>query len=415
MNRTLSSLELHGTVLVPPSKSDAQRAILAAGIAKGESVIHNIGSSDDETQMLKNIQLLGARAAFSAENRVGVCGGFEFADNRVLNAGESGLGLRLITPVASLYSKQCELDGEGSLLLRPQYILENQLSQLGVRVRSTNGNLPFYIDGSLKGGKLNVDGSVSSQFLSGLLMALPLCQEDSELIVTNLKSVPYVQMTLNTLDAFGIQIKHEQFEVFNIEGSQSYVPTEYKVEGDWSSASYWLVASAIGHDIHVDGLSTRSLQADKAILAAFREANCEVSYDDTRIRVDGTRRTSFNFDCTHSPDLFPALVALAAHCEGVSVLHGVDRLKHKESDRGLTLQSEFAKLGVEIKLVENSMFIKGGLGEPNSSLSSHNDHRIAMSLAIAQSKGFGAVELKDAQAVSKSYPHFWQQLDLLSV
>jgi 3-phosphoshikimate 1-carboxyvinyltransferase len=413
MNRTLSSIKLQGTVLVPPSKSDAQRAILAAGIAKGESIIHNVGSSDDEIQMLKNIQLLGARTAFSAENRVRVSGGFEFADKRVLNAGESGLGLRLISPVASLYSKQCELDGEGSLLFRPQYILENQLSQLGVRVRSTNGNLPFYLEGSLKGGKLNVDGSVSSQFLSGLLMALPLCQEDSELIVSNLKSVPYVQMTLDTLDAFGIEIKHEQFEVFNIKGSQRYVPTEYKVEGDWSSASYWLVAGAIGHDIHVDGLSTRSLQADKAILAAFREANCEVHYDDTSIRVDGTRRISFNFDCTHSPDLFPALVALAAHCEGISVLHGVDRLKHKESDRGITLQSEFAKLGVEIKLVENSMYIKGGLGEPKSSLSSHNDHRIAMSLTIAQSKGFGEAILENHEAVSKSYPEFWKHYDAL--
>lgn len=416
MIKRIGPVSLSGKVQIPPSKSDGQRAILAAGLAKGKSRIRNIGESDDEQQMLENIRILGARVSKLANDAVEIEGGFSHLDQCTINSGESGLGLRLIAPVSAIFSPNVRILGNGTLLTRPQFLLEDQLQQLGVRVRSNNGFLPFELEGNLNGGKLNVDGSVSSQFLSGLLMALPLVKDDSLILVSNLKSVPYVKMTMNTLEAFGIHIQHREFEVFEIKGSQEYVPNDYVVEGDWSSASYWLVASAISHDVHVCGLSTRSFQADKAIIGAFQAAGCEVIYSDTDIRIDGSKRCAFSFDCSHSPDLFPALVALAAHCEGISEITGLGRLQHKESNRGLTLRSEFAKLGVRIELDDDVMRIHGGtITSLDTPLSSHHDHRIAMALAIAQSKGSKELTLENAEAVSKSYPSFWDHFESLKM
>ena len=399
--------------MIPSSKSDGQRAILAAGLSKGITVLHRIGKSDDEQAMLRNILQLGAEMRSDSNPSTTILGIQEFPKEAALNAGESGLGMRLITGVCAGQGGEFLISGEGSLPQRPQRFFEEHLTQMGVGVTSNNGFLPLLLKGKLTGGVTEVDGSASSQFLSGMLMSLPMIEEDSTLIVRELKSIPYVQMTLNTLAAFGIEIKNENFERFLIKGKQSYNCEEYTIEGDWSSASYWLVASALGHDVSIEGLNLESAQADKALLEMLKASNCTINISNDSISVDGSCKTAFHVDATHSPDLFPALVSFAVFCDGVSTIKGVHRLATKESDRGVVLQREFGKLGVKIELLGDEMRIYGGSTMTASTVDSHNDHRIAMCLGIVASKLEGEMTITGAEAVSKSYPDFWMDFDSL--
>lgn len=414
MKQLISSSKLKGTVVIPSSKSDGQRAILAAGLSKDETVLHRIGKSDDEQAMLRNILQLGAEVKSESNESTTIQGIKEFPAEAELNAGESGLGMRLITGVCAGQGGDFLISGEGSLPQRPQRFFEEHLIQMGVSVTSNNGFLPLRLNGKLMGGTTEIDGSASSQFLSGMLMSLPLIEEDSTLIVQKLKSIPYVQMTLNTLADFGIEVKHENFERFFIKGKQSYHCDEYSIEGDWSSASYWLVASALGYDVSIEGLNLKSAQADKALLEMLKEANCQVYIDEDSISIDGSNRAAFKVDATHCPDLFPALVTFAAFCEGISTISGVHRLATKESDRGVVLQKEFGKLGLKIELKGDEMFIHGGTTLTPAEVDSHNDHRIAMCLAIVASKLNGEITITGAEAVSKSYPDFWKDFNRLS-
>ena len=410
MKQVISSCKLEGVITAPSSKSDGQRAILAAGLSKETTLLHRIGESDDEQAMLRNILQLGATMGGVFVEFTEIQGIQKFPAKAEINAGESGLGMRLITGVCAGQDGEFTIIGEGSLLKRPQLFFEEHLTQMGVRVQSNNGFLPITVRGKMIGGTVEIDGSASSQFLSGMLMSLPLIEEDSTLIVRNLKSIPYVQMTLNTLNAFGIKVEHENYERFSIAGNQSYHCDEYVIEGDWSSASYWLVASALGHPISISGLNLESAQADRALLKMLEDANCIIHEKDNSISVDGSNRTSFNVDATHCPDLFPALVTFAAFCEGVSTISGVHRLKNKESDRGIVLQEEFGKLGLKIELDGDKMLIHGGSKLLSTEVDSHNDHRIAMCLAIAGSKIEGEMIISGSEAVSKSYPGFWDDL-----
>lgn len=414
MKQTISACKLSGFVTVPSSKSDGQRAILAAGLSKRITTLRRIGNSDDEGAMFGNILQLGAKTGGLIWEGTEIGGILEFPNSAELNAGESGLGMRLITCVCAGQEGEFTIVGEGSLKQRPQLFFEKHLTQMGVRVVSNDGFLPIKVIGKMIGGTVEIDGSTSSQFLSGMLMSLPLIEEDSTLIVHNLKSIPYVQMTLNTLNAFGVKVEHDNFERFYIKGNQSYNCDEYTIEGDWSSASYWLVAAALGHPVSVSGLNLESAQADKVLLEMLKSANCQVTVENDSISVDGSNRTSFKADATHCPDLFPALVAFAAFCDGVSTISGVHRLKNKESDRGTVLQEEFGKLGLKIDLDGDEMHIHGGTALVPAKVDAHNDHRIAMCLAIAASKLKGETVISGAEAVSKSYRDFWEDFYHLS-
>lgn len=410
MKQKISACKLSGMVAVPSSKSDGQRAVLAAALSKATTRIVGLGKSNDELAMLQTIQELGAKVQIISDTSVEIQGIQHFPDSAELNAGESGLGLRLITCVCAGQTGKFIIDGEGSLLQRPQLFFEEHLTQMGVQVISRKGFLPLIIHGKMHGGTVEIDGSASSQFLSGMLMSLPLIEEDSVLIVRNLKSIPYVQMTLNTLLEFGIHIEHEQFERFSIRGNQAYSCDAYTVEGDWSSASYWLVAAALGQSVSVSGLNLESAQADKHLLEILESANCTIFTANDQITVDGSKRKAFTANATHCPDLFPALVTLAAFCDGKSVISGVHRLKNKESDRGVVLQQEFGKLGLNIELVDDEMIIHGGTPLTATEVDSHNDHRIAMCLAIAGSMLEGELTISGSEAVAKSYPDFWSDL-----
>lgn len=409
MEQLIRGGNLSGIIRIPASKSDSQRAILCAALSEGTSRIRGIGWSDDEKAMLNSVIALGAKVQFVSETEADINGIKRLSGSAELSVGESGLGLRLLTCVCAAFDQPVTLNGTGSLLKRPMNFFDEVLPQFGCEVTTTNGFLPIRVKGPMKGMNLEVDGSLSSQFISGLLMALPKSEQASLLTVSNMKSGPYIQMTLQTLRKFGIEVENKG-NVFSIPGNQSYQATDYVIEGDWSSASYWLVASAIGHSVSVSGLAMKSLQADKALLHALMSAGCQVQIEAESIRVNGKDLQPFEFDATDCPDLFPALVVLAAKCAGISTIRGVGRLAHKESDRGVTLQSEFGKMGLQIELDRDEMRVHGTGNLQGAIVSSHHDHRIAMSLAIAATFASGETHIRDSEAVAKSYPDFWEHL-----
>ncbi len=222
-------------------------------------------------------------------------------------------------------------------------------------------------------------------------------------------------MTLRTLDRFGVRIDQQNMKAFTISGGQSYQATEYFVESDWSAAAFWLVAATIGHSVQVKGLNRQSLQADRMVLDALSVANCGYEFEHDVLTVDGSGRKCFQFDATDCPDLFPALVVLAAFCDGLSEIHGAERLKNKESDRGKTLKQEFGKLGLKIDLMGDRMLIHGGGLLRGTEVDSHGDHRIAMALAIVSTRIEGRTTIRNAEAVGKSYPDFWKDLSKLTI
>lgn len=400
---------ISGMIQIPASKSDSQRAILCAALAEGTSVLTGIGKSDDELAMLNAVAEMGAKITFS-DSVVEITGIKSLPENLQLSADESGLGLRLLTCVASSFDQNVLLTGKGSLLSRPMSFFDEVLPAFGCSVSTNKGFLPIEVHGPLEGNRAEVDGSLSSQFISGLLMALPRSERSSSLTVADMKSGPYIQMTLSTLKQFGIVIENEK-NVFEIPGKQSYRATKYAIEADWSSASYWLVAAALGHPVSVSGLNMQSLQADKALLKALMNAGCKIMVEEQAIRIDGSEIRPFEFDATDCPDLFPALAVLAAKCTGVSTIKGVRRLVHKESNRGITLQMELGKMGLRIDLDDDLMNIHGTGKLHGAEVSSHHDHRIAMCLGIAAKSADGETIIGDAESVAKSYPGFWEHFN----
>ena len=255
-----------------------------------------------------------------------------------------------------------------------------------------------------------MDGAFSSQLLTGLLMALPLHNEDTELYVHNLKSKPYIDLTGNILNQFDIKINHRNYEWFYIEGNQKYSPVNADTEGDWSGAAFLVVAAAIAGNLKINKIDINSAQGDKAIVEVAKIAGAKLEYFDYGISVTKNNLQAFEYDATDTPDLFPPLVALAVYCKGKSVIHGVHRLKHKESNRALTLKTEFEKIGAKIIIEDNKMIIEGSKITGNK-VSSHNDHRIAMALAIAGLQAEGEMIIEGSEAVAKSWPDFFEDLE----
>ena len=268
MDITLSEGTVSGSVTAPASKSYAQRAIAAALLCEGESVLSNMVQCNDTRAALQVAADLGAKIS-AHEDTYTLHGGLH-PRKRQLNIGESGLATRLFTPITALCTETITLTGKGSILKRPISMMEEPLRQLGATVSSQGGYLPIHIRGAIRGGNITVDGSLSSQFITGLLMALPLAAQDTTLTVNDLKSRPYIDMTIGLLKNFGIDIKHNDYRQFFIEGGQRYVPTRYRIEGDWSGASCLLVAGATAGRITVENLNPLSLQADTAIIALPR-------------------------------------------------------------------------------------------------------------------------------------------------
>jgi len=387
-----------------------QRACAAALLANGTSVIRNPGHSNDDLAALDVIGKLGAsiKRLDDGSLQVHSHGIDPVAD--FINCGESGLGIRMFTPLAALSDRPLSIQGSGSLLKRPMNFFDEIFPVLGIKIQSNAGKLPIDIQGPLKPSNITIDGSLSSQFLTGLLMAYAAAgAKDVSITVRELKSRPYIDLTLDVLKHFGVSVTNHNYESFSFHGS-TLTPATYQVEGDWSGGAFLIVAGAIAGRISIHGLDPRSTQADKAILQAVISSGAFLSVTDDTIEVAPAELKAFQFDATDCPDLFPPLVALAAYCQGTTVIQGVSRLAHKESDRGLTLQEEFGKMGIDVKLQDDLMLVSGGEGVRGATVHSHHDHRIAMACAVAALRAEGDTEILVADAIGKSYPDFFDHL-----
>ena len=416
MDKTVSLGSANGTITPPSSKSYAQRAIALALLAEGHTTLRNIEFCKDTRSAISCIEALGAKVSYLDESTIAIDGGLHPVTDTLM-VGESGLATRLFTPIASLNSTPICIKGEGTLLHRPMMMMIEPLRRLGVEVRDGGGHLPIEVKGPIHGGNIEVDGSFSSQFITGLLLALPLAKEDTTLHVRSAVSTPYIDMTIDTAKRFGVEIMHHEgdYSEFYIEGGQKYAPADLAIEGDWSGASTMLVAGAISGRVTVKNLSTLSKQADTAICRALERAGAGIIIEGDSITVTKRRLRSFTFDATNSPDLFPALAALAAAAHGQSTIIGTQRLLHKESDRAETIRQEYEKLGIEVDISEeNVMKIRGGEIHP-ATVFSHNDHRIAMSLAVSALRCKGDVTIENAECVEKSYPTFFEDLESITV
>jgi 3-phosphoshikimate 1-carboxyvinyltransferase len=407
MERSVKPSFISGRLKAPPSKSFTQRIIAATLLAKGESIILNPSYCDDSLAAINIAVSLGATVESEAD-KIRITGSNELA-GRELDCGESGLAIRMFSPVAALYNEDIILTGHGSLRKRPMHMICDALRQLKVSCTSDRGFLPLTIRGPVKPGYCEIDGSLSSQLLTGLLMSLPRADGDSTIRVINLKSQPYIDMTLEVLSDFGIKVSNDNYELFRISGNQQYNPGIYKVEGDWSGGSFLIVAGAINGDVVITGLQPDSCQSDAAILKALDSAGAEIKISDENIEIKKSILGAFDFDATESPDLFPPLVALAAYCKGVTKIKGASRLTHKESDRGASLSEEFGKLGIKVKVKDDLMLVTGGRIK-GANVNSHGDHRIAMAAAVAALGASDAVRIEDSHCVAKSYPGFFEDL-----
>lgn len=413
MDQSVLRGRVHGTLTPPCSKSYAQRALACSLLAEGVTMLHNLEFCQDTRSALGCIRALGARVEEVDEQTLRIEGGLQPLDLR-LQVGESGLASRLFTPIASLWNHPIRIEGMGSLLQRPMQMMIEPLRRLGVSVSDTLGRLPFEVCGPLRGGEFEVDGSVSSQFITGLLLALPLAEEDTTLRVSNAVSTPYLDMTIDTAAKFGVEIFHKGYEEFFIPSKQRYRAIDLRIEGDWSAAAMLLVAGAVAGEVRVENISALSKQADTAVLDALTRAGAYVEVEQTAVTVAHRELHAFEFDATQCPDLFPALAALAAQCDGTTVLHGASRLEHKESNRAEAIREEYRKVGIRVEVEEDTMRITGGTIRATR-VESHNDHRMAMSLAVAGLCSDGEMIIEEAESVSKSYPDFFDDLERIRI
>ena len=392
-----------------------QRACAAALLNVGETVIYNPGTSNDDRAALDVIQKLGAEITRNQNGSITVRSKGVMPVSNEIDCGESGLGIRMFTPIAALSDQEITIKGSGSLVSRPMDFFDKIFPQLNIAIQSNEGKLPLIIKGPLKPEDIEVDGSLSSQFLTGLLMAYGAANAMGVSIsVRDLKSKPYIDLTLAVMAQFGVRVENKNYHNFYFPGkpirSEVVQPVEYAVEGDWSGAAFLLVAGAVAGNIALTGLDPASAQADKSVLEALVNSGAKISVSPARIQVGQALLKSFHFNATDCPDLFPPLVALAAFCNGKTTIEGVSRLAHKESNRALTLQEEFGKMGVRIDLIDDLMIIHGGGNVTGAVVHSRHDHRIAMACAVAALRASGPTTIQKADAISKSYPGFYEDL-----
>ena len=408
MEKTIHPSQVSGEVRPPCSKSYAQRALAAALLSDGETTLSNIELCDDTRYAMNVITGLGASVWQTGPTEYVIRGGLAPITDTI-NTGESGLATRLFTPIAALCDRRMTITGTGTMLRRPIGMMIDPLRNLGVQVRS-NGYLPITVQGPLRGGETDVEAYVSSQFLTGLLMSLPLAEGDTILHVEQPNSLPYLAVTVDLASKFRIRMEHNGFREFFIPGGQHYHPAKLHIEGDWSSAAFMLVAGAIAGEVTAKRMNTLSLQADLAIIQALTKAGAVIITTPDEITVRKRELTGFDFDATQRPDLFPILAVLGANCEGTTHIRGMNRLVYKESNRAEAIVSEYTKLGMDVALEDDVMTVRGG-SLSGGTIDSCNDHRIAMAAAIAALAASGPVTITNAQAVTKSYPRFWDDLD----
>ncbi|MDY0281046.1 MAG: 3-phosphoshikimate 1-carboxyvinyltransferase, partial [Salinivirgaceae bacterium] len=409
---SVKGVRVLGTIVAPASKSHAQRAIAIAGIAQGESVIYGCGNSRDVKASIDIVRSFGINVTEIGDQLI-VRGGLKYPKSAI-DCLESGLCLRMFSAISGTFSDPIILTGHGSLVNRSMRMVEQTLMALGVDCETNNGKLPIKIRGPFRQNVASVDGSESSQVVSGLLIAAPRNGKGLTLKVENLQSKSYVDLTIDTMRQFGVRVVNDNYSSFYVAPEEKYKATTVCVEGDWSGAAFLLVAGAIAGKVMVENISPYSSQPDKNILGVLMNVGANLSIGANSIEVTKNELRPFSFDATHCPDLIPPLVALAANCKGDSMITGANRLINKESDRGFALQQEFKKMGIEIVVSGDVIIVYGGKIK-SALVDSHGDHRIAMACAVAGLTSGSAVDISNAEVIEKSYPGFYDDLRQLSV
>ncbi len=410
MIKTISQSKINGEVNAPSSKSMMIRAVAMSLLSDDSTKIYEPTLCDDAHSALNILKALNCNIQYNS-NFVKIEKPTKITIPNNILCGESALCMRLFAPILALYGQNFTLIANGSLQKRSMQFMQDTFEQLGVQFCSNNGFPPLQIAKTLSKDSAYVDGSLSSQFLSGLLMALPKKNTDTTLIVKNLVSIPYIDMSLQMIKKFGGIVTHNaNYSEFYIKGKQNYSCPNISIEGDWSGASAILIAGAISGSVSIGNLNINSAQADKQVLNAIKQTGANVTIKENKIHIKKYNDLqAFNFDAVNCPDLFPALTALAANCKGISKIKGINRLKFKESNRALVLQKEFAKLGININFEGDFMLIEGGKIKGTKTFA-HNDHRIAMALCLAGINADGTIHIDGAECVNKTYPNFFDDM-----
>lgn len=406
--------KMHGSVVIPPSKSVAHRAIIAASLAEGRSIITNIDLSSDIKATIQACRALGSRIDIeegSPYNTVIVDGGLGIDGSAEINCAESGSTLRFMIPIACAASGKKVFTGSGRLPERPIDVYYDIFNREGITYSKPEGiNLPLSIKGKLNGGDYVIDGSVSSQYITGLLFALPLLKTNSTItIVNNFESKGYVDITLSVLKDFGIEIQTSENK-FYIKGCQEYRYRDYDVEGDFSQSAFFLVGGCISGDILIKGLREDSLQPDRAIVDILRRMGAYIEYTCDGLRAKKSKLKGIEVDVSQCPDLVPPIAVVAALAEGKTNITGAARLRIKESDRLTAVSTNLNNLGIRTELREDGMTICGG-SIKGGSVDSFNDHRITMAFAVAALQADGEVIISGEESINKSYPKFFEDYE----
>ncbi len=412
MIATIETSEINGTVASPPSKSYTHRSIICAALANGRSKIMNPLLADDTHATIDVLSKIGVGISGNNDHII-VKGNGLSEPKEELFCKESGTTLRLMTSVCSLIKGRCKLTGSLSLLKRPIKPLVDALEKLGVNC-SCNGNFPpVIVNNNLMGGITKVPGDISSQFISGLLLVAPLTQKETQILLsTELESKPYVMMTIDVQKDFGIEIKtSKNLRKFSVT-RQEYKPRNYKVEGDWSAASFPLAAGAIAGRVEVTNIDNESLQADRKIIDVLKMMGASLKTTSKGILVIKSRLNAIDFDVSNCPDLFPIVCVLCSAANGTSKISGIRRLLLKESNRLDEMKNGLTKMGVKVKQSRDSIQITGS--QVKGSTINSNDHRISMAFGILGMIAKGKTIIKNAECVSKSFPEFWNYLSKLN-
>lgn len=396
-----------GTVMAPPSKSDVHRAIICAALSQGVCTVSPVALSEDIKATIACVEALGARTNI-CQNQLTVDGTRLFSQrSAVLDCHESGSTLRFLIPVAAAGGVEATFTGSGRLPERPIGIYTDALPQRGV-VCQTGGGLPLQISGRLQSGVFRIPGNVSSQFITGLLFALPLLDGDSDIVLTSpIQSIGYINMTIRTMSKFGIEVDMTDTG-WHVRGKQHYIPTDYTTDGDWSQAAFFLTAGAVGGEVTVNNCNIDSSQGDRAIAALLREFGADVQQDGGVITVRRAPMKAIDIDAAHIPDLVPVLAVGACFAEGVTRIFNAERLRVKESDRLQSTAALINALGGKAKELPDGLAVTGVPSLTGGSAQGCNDHRIVMAAAVCAAGCTGDIRCTDAWSVNKSYPDFYE-------
>ena len=400
---------INGEIKIPGSKSHTIRALIIAGLADGESVIKEPLIAGDTISCINALKKLGASISEEQSEQliIKVRGtGGKLKNPEVIDIGNSGTTLRFLTAVASLGKNTIRFDGDDSIRKRPMQPLLSSLYDIGARVNSNNGHAPLSISGPIRGGKTMTDG-ISSQFLSGILIACPLADGDTNIDVIDLHEKPYVEMTLRWLDSQNIKYSNKDFRSFFIKGNQSYVPFTTSIPGDFSSATFPLVAAAItGGKIKINGLDLKDSQGDKRVFDIIKKMGARIVKKTDGIVVEGGPLKGMDLDLNDIPDALPALAIAGCAAEGETKLLNVEQARMKESDRIHTICMELKKMGADIRELDHGLIIhKSKL--KGTKVKGYNDHRIVMALSLAGMIASGETMIKKgSEFVQVTYPSF---------